>query len=124
MYMIFANGTASLTGPSSIWGKLFVPAHDADAENVTTVQFLTHGGTLNHTHWDIAPGYSYMDAAWPFIFSVLEIAFADRQTTTVGELITTGEISGLSPDFTGPLQVVLDFQDFPFCSGDCSSLED
>ncbi|KAI4112841.1 MAG: hypothetical protein LQ345_006067 [Seirophora villosa] len=33
------------------------------ARKVTTLQLLTHGGTPDHTYWDIAPGYSYIDAA-------------------------------------------------------------
>lgn len=27
------------------------------------MQLLTHGATLDHTYWDIAPGYSYVDVA-------------------------------------------------------------
>ena len=28
-----------------------------------TLQLLTHGGTTDYNYWDLAPGYSYVDAA-------------------------------------------------------------
>ena len=31
--------------------------------NASTIQFLTHSDTVDMTYWDIAPGYSYIDAA-------------------------------------------------------------
>ncbi|KAI4141451.1 MAG: hypothetical protein L6R39_005323, partial [Caloplaca ligustica] len=53
----------TVTGTYSIYLKLCLPTDGATLEKVTTVQLLTHGGTLDHTYWDIAPGYSYVDAA-------------------------------------------------------------
>ncbi|KAJ4180119.1 hypothetical protein NW755_011968 [Fusarium falciforme] len=31
--------------------------------NSTVLQVLTHGGVLDHTYWDLAQGYSYVNAA-------------------------------------------------------------
>lgn len=57
------GGPAPVTGSYSIYLKLCLPADPASAKKVKTVQVLTHGGTLDHTYWDIAPGYSYVDTA-------------------------------------------------------------
>lgn len=57
------GGPALVTGAYRIYLKLCLPADPASAQKVTTVQLLTHGGTLDHTYWDIAPGYSYVDTA-------------------------------------------------------------
>ncbi|MCJ1245729.1 hypothetical protein MMC30_002933 [Trapelia coarctata] len=57
------GGPTVVTGTYGIFSKLCVPAKASAAANVQTVQFLTHGGTLDNTYWDLAPGYSYIDAA-------------------------------------------------------------
>lgn len=57
------GGPHTVSGTYGIYTRLCFPADPAAAENVTTLQVLTHGGTLDHTYWDIAPGYSYVDAA-------------------------------------------------------------
>ncbi|KAJ4412499.1 hypothetical protein N0V82_008769 [Gnomoniopsis sp. IMI 355080] len=59
-----AGGPSIISGDYSIFVKLCLPS---DIENSTTqlktVQLLTHGATLDHTYWDIAPGHSYIDVA-------------------------------------------------------------
>ena len=55
------EGPYTATGSFNIFSKLCFPK--STAHNATTVQFLTHGGTLDHSYWDFAPGYSYVDAA-------------------------------------------------------------
>ena len=57
------GGPNTITGKFKIYGKLCYPLDPKAAEKVRTVQFLTHGDTLDHTYWEIAPGYSYIDAA-------------------------------------------------------------
>ena len=59
---------------SSIGGNIAIQdTYDIDAticvpnvvgtQSVTSIQVLTHGTGLDKTYWDIAPGYSYVDAA-------------------------------------------------------------
>lgn len=55
------SGTATKTVNHTLFGKLCFPT--SSTKNVSTVQFLTHGATLDHNYWDIMPGYSYVDAA-------------------------------------------------------------
>ena len=57
------GGPNNITGHYGIYSKLCVPTDPAVAKSVSTVQFLTHGDTLYSGYWDIAPGYSYVDAA-------------------------------------------------------------
>ncbi|KAF2437709.1 hypothetical protein P171DRAFT_425178 [Karstenula rhodostoma CBS 690.94] len=63
-YAAMVNG-----GPRQVFGtyhlyvELCVPADPVAARKVQTLQFLNHGGTLDHTYWDFAAGYSYVDAA-------------------------------------------------------------
>jgi len=57
------GGTHALSGTYSIYTRLCLPVDPAAAKKVTTLQVLTHGGTLDHTYWDIAPDYSYVDEA-------------------------------------------------------------
>lgn len=57
------GGNTLIHGTYSIYSKLCFPANIAPTEEVETIQFLTHGGTLDNTYWDLAPGYSYVDAA-------------------------------------------------------------
>ena len=57
------DGANPITRNYSIYAKLCLPSNSTMAKEVQTVQFLTHGDTLDSTYWDIAPGYSYVDAA-------------------------------------------------------------
>lgn len=57
------GGPNIITGKFSIYGKLCFPRNPEAAKKVQTVQFLTHGDTLDSTYWEIAPGYSYIEAA-------------------------------------------------------------
>ena len=45
---------------------------------------------------------------------------AQKQTQTLGELSTLGKIVDLSPEYVGPVDVVLGENDFVFCGGNCS----
>ncbi|KAF1999858.1 catalytic protein [Amniculicola lignicola CBS 123094] len=57
------GGPTQVSGTYQLYVELCVPADPAAALKVKTLQFLNHGGTLDHTYWDFAPGYSYVDAA-------------------------------------------------------------
>lgn len=57
------EGTDVLTGNYDIFCKLCFPRWIPKAFDTKTIQLLTHGATLDHTYWDIASGYSYVDAA-------------------------------------------------------------
>ena len=57
------GGPNIITGKFTIYGKLCFPDNPEAAEKVQTLQFLTHGDTLDSTYWEIAPGYSYIEAA-------------------------------------------------------------
>ncbi|KAM3065312.1 hypothetical protein ACMFMG_004304 [Clarireedia jacksonii] len=54
--------TTSISATYTIFSRLCVPVN-ATHGSINTVQFLTHGGTLDHTYWDFAYNYSYVDAA-------------------------------------------------------------
>lgn len=58
-----SGGPSVISGSYSIFCKLCLPSDPAKAAKVKTVQLLTHGATLDHTYWDIASGYSYVDVA-------------------------------------------------------------
>ena len=57
------GGRSTIKNTFDIYGKLCFPSNPGAAKAVSTVQFLTHGDTLDSSYWDIAPGYSYFDAA-------------------------------------------------------------
>ena len=57
------GGPSPVKGTYGIYSKICFPADPEAAKRVKTLQFLTHGGTLDHTYWDIASGYSYVDEA-------------------------------------------------------------
>ncbi|KAF2706113.1 catalytic protein [Pleomassaria siparia CBS 279.74] len=58
------GGTNTVSDTFAIYSKLCVPADPPETtKDLTSIQILTHGGTLDHTYWDFAPGYSYVDAA-------------------------------------------------------------
>lgn len=58
-----SGGPSVISGSYNIFCKLCLPSDLSKASKVKTVQLLTHGATLDHTYWDIAPGYSYVDVA-------------------------------------------------------------
>ncbi|KAI1465648.1 alpha/beta-hydrolase [Daldinia caldariorum] len=57
------SGPSTISGTYKIFVKLCLPTDPDVLANVKTVQLLSHGATLDHTYWDIAPGYSYVDVA-------------------------------------------------------------
>lgn len=57
----YIGGLETRTATHSIFSKLCISL--TKEEPVRTVQFLTHGATLDHSYWDITPGFSYVDAA-------------------------------------------------------------
>ncbi|MCJ1261321.1 hypothetical protein MMC22_001185 [Lobaria immixta] len=57
-----SDGKQTFTDTYSIGSKLCYPVNDS-AHKSRTVQVLTHGMGLDKSYWDIAPGYSYVDAA-------------------------------------------------------------
>jgi len=57
------GGQNTIQDTYTIYGKLCVPCNASITKTIETIQFLTHGDTLDSTYWDIAPGYSYIDAA-------------------------------------------------------------
>lgn len=58
-----SNGGPNLiTSNFGIYSKLCIPAART-ANQTQTLQFLSHGDTLDGENWDIAPNYSYIDAA-------------------------------------------------------------
>ena len=90
-YIATATGVpTTVAGDFNIYSKLCFPNNSTAVANLKTIQFLTHGSTLDNTYWDTAPGYSYVDAA----------ADAGYATFSYDRLGT-----GLS-DHPDPLQVV------------------
>ncbi|KAI4193815.1 MAG: hypothetical protein LQ346_003825 [Caloplaca aetnensis] len=63
MLRVTSGGPKPVSGIFQIYGQLCWPNDDSAASQVKTLQFLSHGGTLDHTYWDFARGYSYVDAA-------------------------------------------------------------
>lgn len=58
-----AGGPSFISGNHLIFCKFCLPSDRSKAAQAKTVQVLTHGATLDHTYWDIAPNYSYVDVA-------------------------------------------------------------
>ncbi|KAI0022169.1 alpha/beta-hydrolase [Xylariomycetidae sp. FL0641] len=63
-----AGGPSVIAGEFDIFAKLCLPPPSSSSASpgppVRTVQLLTHGATLDHGYWDLAPpGHSYADAA-------------------------------------------------------------
>ena len=56
------GGPNVVSGDYSIFSKLCLSVNRRPVA-VQTLQFLTHGDTLSSSYWDIAPGYSQVDAA-------------------------------------------------------------
>ncbi|KAL9640531.1 MAG: hypothetical protein Q9204_000678 [Flavoplaca sp. TL-2023a] len=63
MQRVVSGGPSPVSGTFRLYGQLCVPNNASTGGKVKTLQFLSHGGTLDHTYWDFAPGYSYIDAA-------------------------------------------------------------
>lgn len=79
-----------ITGRYGIYSSLCVPISPETTRKVKTVQFLTHGETLSSRYWDIAPGYSYVDAV-----------------TTAGQAVFFYDRIGVgNSDHPDPIQVV------------------
>jgi hypothetical protein len=57
------GGTHMVNDTFAVYSKLCVPVDHKNETKPSSVQFLSHGGTLDHTYWDFAPDYSYVDAA-------------------------------------------------------------
>ena len=57
------GGKSVIQGTYEIETTLCFPINETNAEEVQTVQVLTYGIGLDKSYWDIAPGYSYVDAA-------------------------------------------------------------
>ncbi|KAL0940449.1 uncharacterized protein CTRU02_203212 [Colletotrichum truncatum] len=59
-----SNGTRRINKSYEIWVQYCIPKPAGLAIfNASSLQILTHGGSLDHSYWDFAQGYSYVDAA-------------------------------------------------------------
>lgn len=63
LFTIVDGGINSVKGTYSINGTLCIPSGSHATKHTQTIQFLTHGDTLDSTYWDIAPGCSHINAA-------------------------------------------------------------
>ena len=61
-FVQYIGGQTEISDTFSIYAKLCIPKDGKDKE-FSTVQFLTHGGSLDLSYWDFDSGYSYVDAA-------------------------------------------------------------
>lgn len=57
----------------------------------------------------------------PLVFTA---QYAQKQTYSIGQLLTILDIFVPAPNYTGPIDVILGQFDFAFCSGDCSTPTD
>ena len=57
------GGSTKTEGSFEIDVTLCLPTNAGKAQTVKTVEILTHGTGFDKSYWDIAPGYSYVDAA-------------------------------------------------------------
>ncbi|KAL8924229.1 MAG: hypothetical protein Q9208_004193 [Pyrenodesmia sp. 3 TL-2023] len=57
------GGSRTVHGTYRINGNLCLPADPAKRSEVKTIEILSHGIGLEKSYWDIAPGYSHVDAA-------------------------------------------------------------
>lgn len=62
-FVAYLSNTRQVWDTFSIFSKLCVPNDAAKASKLSSIQFLTHGGITDHSYWDFAAGYSYIDAA-------------------------------------------------------------
>ena len=56
------DGPLVISGPFKIAATLCVPKDSSKASGLKTLQILNHGLGSDRSYWDIAPGYSYVDA--------------------------------------------------------------
>ncbi len=61
-FVRYLGGQREVSDTFEIYATLCIPEDRKDA-TFSTLQFLTHGGMLDHSYWDFANGYSYVDAA-------------------------------------------------------------
>ncbi|KAF2462569.1 alpha/beta-hydrolase [Lindgomyces ingoldianus] len=59
----YTGSQTSISDTFSVYSKLCVPADKDKVRSLTSIQFLTHGGTTDNSYWDFADGYSYVDTA-------------------------------------------------------------
>lgn len=112
-----SGGPSVISGSYDIFSKLCLPKDPKKANKVKTVQLLTHGATLDHTYWDISPGYSYVDVATaagyatlsydqlgvgnsdhPDPIQVVQAASQVAVTHRLVELLRTAKVGGLDFD--------------------------
>ena len=62
-YTSYIGGTKQISDTFSIFSKLCVPNDASKTSSLSSLQFLTHGGTTDYNYWDFATAYSYVDAA-------------------------------------------------------------
>jgi hypothetical protein len=62
-FATYLGGPSKVEDTFSIFSKLCVPNDAIKANELSSVQFLTHGGILDNNYWDLAAGYSYVDSA-------------------------------------------------------------
>lgn len=58
-----SGGSTTVRGSYEVGLTLCYPPNTRSTEYVQTVQVLTNGAGLDRSYWDIAPGFSYVDAA-------------------------------------------------------------
>lgn len=59
----YIGGPGQVSDTFSIFSKLCVPNDAAKTSKLSSIQFLTHGGTTDLHYWDFTADYSYVDAA-------------------------------------------------------------
>lgn len=62
-FTAYIGGTKQISDTFSIFSKLCVPNDPMKASKLSSIQFLTHGGTTDYNYWDFSATYSYVDAA-------------------------------------------------------------
>lgn len=68
-----------------------------------------------------AVGIQFSFYRWPnFDTTAFNLQVANKQTNTLGVLLTLGAVVAEAPEFTGPVDVVLGENDFVFCGGNCT----
>ena len=95
------GGSADIRETYNIETTLCIPKDSKQAQDVGTVEVLIHGVGTDKSYWDIAPGYSYVDAS----------AAAGRATVAYNRL---GVGNSDHPD---PIQVVQSFVDLEIQHG-------
>lgn len=62
-FSTYIGGASQVSDTFSIFTKICVPNDAVKASKLSSIHFLTHGGTTDYNYWDFATGYSYVDAA-------------------------------------------------------------